>query len=146
MTRYNPLDVCPVSFKLAQDVGILKYVGLGLTSAYPIKLWNPGRKISRIYHHHRVILICFVITYLLHQTIWWNRNKHFSLICLPWQSTIRSDCVPSATNLHRKLAFRWRLCHRHCIQIGPVCGHRTKMTIGSVRNLISLLAKWSWPL
>ena len=69
MTRYNPLDVCPVSFKLAQDVGILKYVGLGLTSAYPIKLWNPGRKISRIYHH-RVILICFVITYLLHQTIW----------------------------------------------------------------------------
>jgi hypothetical protein len=41
MTEYNPLEVCPVAFKFAQDVGIPKYVGLGLTSAYPITLWNP---------------------------------------------------------------------------------------------------------
>jgi hypothetical protein len=46
MTEYNPLEVCPAAFKLAQDVGIPKYVGLGLTSAYPIKLWKPGENIS----------------------------------------------------------------------------------------------------
>jgi hypothetical protein len=41
MTEYNPLEVCPVAFKFAQDVGIPKYVGLGLTSTYPIKFWTP---------------------------------------------------------------------------------------------------------
>ena len=43
MTEYNPLDVCPAAFKLAHEVGIPEYVGLGLTSAYPIKLWKPGK-------------------------------------------------------------------------------------------------------
>ncbi len=43
MMEYNPLEVWPVPFKLAQEVGIPKYVGFGLTSAYPIKLWNPGK-------------------------------------------------------------------------------------------------------
>jgi hypothetical protein len=41
MTEYNPLEVCPAAFKLAQEVGIPEYVGLGLISAYPIKLWKP---------------------------------------------------------------------------------------------------------
>ena len=41
MTGYNPLEVCPAAFKLAHEVGIPEYVGLGLTSAYPIKLSKP---------------------------------------------------------------------------------------------------------
>ena len=41
MTEYNPLEVCPAAFKLAHEVGIPEYVGLGLTSAYPIKLSKP---------------------------------------------------------------------------------------------------------
>ena len=45
-TEYNPLEVCPAAFKLVQDVGIPKYVGLGLTSAYPITLWNPEKTIA----------------------------------------------------------------------------------------------------
>ena len=44
MTEYNPLDVCPAAFKLAHEVGRPEYVGLGLTSAYPIKLWKPEGK------------------------------------------------------------------------------------------------------
>ena len=44
MIEYNPLDVCPAAFKLAHEVGIPEYVGLGLTSAYPIKLWKPKGK------------------------------------------------------------------------------------------------------
>jgi hypothetical protein len=43
MTEYNPLDVCPAAFKLAQDVGMPEYVGLGLTSAYPIKVWKSAK-------------------------------------------------------------------------------------------------------
>ena len=45
MTEYNPLEVCPAAFKLAQEVGRPEYVGLGLTSAYPIKLWKPAKEI-----------------------------------------------------------------------------------------------------
>jgi hypothetical protein len=44
MTEYNPLDVCPAAFKLAHEVGRPECVGLGLTSAYPIKLWKPEGK------------------------------------------------------------------------------------------------------
>jgi hypothetical protein len=44
MTEYNPLEVCPAAFKLAHEVGIPEYVGLGLTSAYPIKLSKPEGK------------------------------------------------------------------------------------------------------
>jgi len=49
MTEYSPLEVWPVPFKLAQDAGMPEYVGFGLTSAYPIKFWNPLWK-----WHHRV--------------------------------------------------------------------------------------------
>ena len=59
MTEYNPLEVCPAAFKLAHEVGIPEYVGLGLTSAYPIKLWKPEGKFLIFWGLHSSILFVF---------------------------------------------------------------------------------------
>ena len=62
MTGYNPLEVCPTAFKLAHEVGIPEYVGLGLTSAYPIKLWKPEGK---FFNFLGFAFVNFVYFYLL---------------------------------------------------------------------------------